>query len=346
VAALCGQFLAVVTILALLVVFRFLDWSDVLGSSMRRFHLALAVCVVFWVAFVAVTYDWQGIEAGSLVRAAALFGYQFARMPHLVNVAAWPWARAVPILAFVMLAGLVASVVHVTRTRAIEPLTAQRALLALVLSLLVAACMSHPPRLETRYTFFLYPLVLVLAVGVLWSFVAARVRRPGLATPVAAALAFGIFVPTEDFDLHHLLHIDDPNVYAGISPNLAAHFVPHGDTMSLVRWLEAHVVPGRDIVIASTPVVGFYYPNVAYFFYDQRDPMFGQSSCNRGTLDRWSNKPLLDTAEAVKAAVPAQGRAFIIAFDDGGRLLGELAGMNAQVVMDVGGVNVIQVEHL
>jgi hypothetical protein len=313
---------------------------------MRRFQLAFVACAVFWVAFVAWAFEWQDIDVGSFVRGVAVFGYQFARIPYLVNVAAWPWARAVPILAFVMLIGLCAAVVHVTRRRAIEPLTVERALLALVLCLLVAACMSHPPRLETRYTFFLYPLVIVLAVGVLWSFVAARVRQKGLANAVAAVLAFGIFVPTEDFDVHHLLHIDDPDVYADISPNLAAHFVPHGDTMSLVRWLDAHVVPGRDVVIAGTPVLDFYYPKVAYFFYDERDQMFRQSSCRSGNVERWSNKPMVYTVEALKRTVPAHGRAFIVVFDDGGRLLDELAGMNAQVVLPLDGVNVIQVEHL
>jgi hypothetical protein len=134
-------------------------------------------------------------------------------------------------------------------------------------------------------------------------------------------------------------------VLAGISPNMAAHFVPHGDTMPIVRWLDAHVVPGKDIVITSDPVVDFYYSNVGYFFYDLRDEMFRQSSCRDGTVERWSNKPMFYTVEAVEAAVPAQGRAFLVVFDDGGRLLSELAGMNAQVALAAPGVNVIQVEH-
>ena len=346
VAAMCGQFLAVATILVLLVVSRFLDWVELLGRPMRRFQLALLICALFWVAFVAAVFEWQDIDAGSFIRYAALFGYQFAAIPHLANVAAWPLARSVPILALVVLIGLAAAVIHVTRRRAIEPLTAERALLTLVLSLLVAACMSHPPRLETRYTFFLYPLVVVLGVGVLWSFVTALVRRAALADVVAGALALAVFVPTEDFDLHHLTHMDDRDVYAGLPPNLITHFVPHGDTMSIVRWLDAHVVPGRDIVIASDPVIDFYYPNVAYFFYDQQDPMFSQSSCHRGTLERWSNKPLLYTADALKAVVPANGRVFLVVFEDDGRLLEELAGMKAQVVFPSDGVNVVQVERL
>jgi uncharacterized membrane protein len=347
VVAICGQFVGVATTLVLLVVFRFIDWADLLGRPMRSFLVALLVCAVFWLSFVALTFDWQGIEAGSFVRGAALFGYQFARIPNLVNVAAWPWARAVPILGFVLLVGLIGAVVRVTRTRATEPLTDERALLAVVLCLLVAAAMSHPPRLETRYTFFLFPLVIVLGVGALWSFVAAHLRRMPLADAVTAASALAVFATTEDFDIDHLRHIDQPSALKreDISANLAAHFVPHGDALVLVRWLNEHVAPGRDIVIAGDQVLDFYYPNVAYFFFDYRDDMFFQSSCRRGTLERWTNKPMVYTAEALETVVPAQGRAFLVMFDDGGRLLSELSGVHAELALSFGGIRVIQLEH-
>jgi Dolichyl-phosphate-mannose-protein mannosyltransferase len=348
VAAVCGQLAAVATILILLVVFRFVDWATLLGRSMRSFQLALVVCALFWLAFVAVTFHLHGIEAGGVVRSAALFGYQFARTPNFVNVALWPWARSVPILGLVMLIAIFAAIIQVTRKRAVEPLTAERALLAFVLCMLVAAAMSSPPRIETRYTFFLYPLVVVLGVGVLWGFVAAHMRRASVAHAVTTVSAFGVFAVTEDFDVDHLLHVDQPSVFAraGMSANLATHFVGHADDRALVRWLDANVVPGRDIVIAGYHVLDFYYANIAYFFFDYRDEVFAQSSCRRGTVERWTNKPLVYTVEALEAAVPARGRAFLVVFDDGGRLLSELAGVNAKIVLSQGGLRVIQVERI
>src|SRR5262249_27682472 len=183
--------------------------------------------------------------------------------------------------------------------------------------------MSTPPRIETRYTFFLYPLVVVLGVGALWAFIAARVRSASLAGAVAAATSFAAFAVTEDFDLNHLLHVDRRDVLlrTEVSPNLSTHLVGRGDDGVLVHWLDANVVPGQDIVVTGYHVLDYYYPNVAYFFVDNRDESFGQWSCHRGTIERWTNKPMFNTVEALEAAVPERGRVFLVMFNDGGLLL-------------------------
>jgi hypothetical protein len=346
-AVVCGQLVAAVTVLVLLVVFRFVDWVELRSPSMRAFWLGLVVCTLFWLVFVAVSFDWQGIETGSLLRGTALFAYQFARFPNLVNVAVWPWARSVPILGFVLLVVLSAAVLRVTLRSGAEPLTAERALLALVLSMLVFAAMSSPPRIETRYTFFLYPLVVVLGVGVLWSFCAARVRAASVASALAGASAFGILAMTEDFDIDHLRHLVQPAVpmAAALPDNLQEHFVGRGDDAALVRWLDASVVPDRDIVITGYHVLDYYYPKVAYFFVDHRDDAFGEWSCHRGTTERWTNKPMLYTIEGLEAAIPERGRAFVVVFDDGGHLLSELSGVSATVVWSMEGIQVIRMER-
>jgi hypothetical protein len=346
-AAVCGQLAGVTTILVMLVVLRVVDWAELLGASMRSFRLSLVVSTIFWLVFVAVVFDWRGIDAGSFVRGAALFAYQFARIPNFINVAIWPWSRSVPILGFVMFVALAAAVARVTQASRAGPLTAERALLALVLGTLVCAAMSTPPRIETRYTFFLYPLVLLLGVGALWSFVAARLRSARVAGAVATASAFAVFAVTEDFDLDHLLHVDRADVLlrAGMSANLATHYVGRGDDPALVRWLDANVVPGRDIVITGYHVLDYYYPNVAYFFVDDRDEAFGQWSCHRGTIERWTNKPMLYTTDALESAVPERGRVFLVVFDDGGRLLSELSGARPKVVWSTPGLQIIEIER-
>jgi hypothetical protein len=347
VAALCGQVLAVATVLVLLVVFQLVDWSELLGRSMRAFQLAVVVCTLFWLLFVAMAFHHDGVQAGSFVRTLALFGYQFAWIPNFVDVAIWPWARAVPVLGLVLFVALAAAVVRVTRRPGTEPLTAERALLALVLCMLVCAAVSTPPRIETRYTFFLYPLVVVLGVGTLWCFVAARLRSAIVAGAVATGATFAVFAVTEDFDVDHLLHVDRKDVLmrTEMSPNLSTHLVGHGDDGALVRWVEGHVVPGRDVVITGYHVLDYYYPNVSYFFVDHRDESFGQWSCRRGTTERWTNKPMLYTVEALEAAVPERGRVFLVVFDDGGHLLSELRGMSANIVWSKGGLRIIEIER-
>ncbi len=101
----------------------------------------------------------------------------------------------------------------------------------------------------------------------------------------------------------------------------------------------------QDVVITGYHVLDYYYPNVAYFFVDQRDEAFGEWSCHRGTTERWTNKPMLGTIEALEGAIPERGRAFLVVFDDGGRLLSRLSGMNARTVWLDRGILVIQIER-
>ena len=171
--------------------------------------------------------------------------------------------------------------------------------------------------------------------------------KPSFANALAGVSAFGVFVTTEDFNVDHLLHIDRPSaaMRASIPDKLVEHFVGRGDDAALVRWLDASVVPNRDIVVTDYHVLDYYYPNVAYFFVDHRDPAFAEWSCRRGTKERWTNKPMLYTIEALERAIPEGGRAFVVVFDDGGRLLSELSGVSAEVVWSNPGIQIIRIER-
>ena len=345
-AAACGQLAAAATVLVLLVVFRFVDWAELLGASMRGFRLALIVCALFWLVFVVVSFDWHGVETESLLRRAALFIYQFTRFPNFIDVAIWPWARSMPILGFVLLVALSAAVLRVTLRSRADPLTAEGALVALVLCLLVCAAVSNPPRIETRYTFFLYPLVAVLGIGSLWSFFSARVRNASIVNTLAAGSAFGVLAATGDLDVDLVLHPYDPSVV--LRADMSPGYVGHSDDAALVRWLDASVVRDRDVVITGYHVLDYYYSNVAYFFVDLRDDAFGEWSCRRGTTERWTNKPMLYTIAALEGAIPERGRAFLVMFDDdnhAGRVLSELSGVNAKVVWSNEGIKVIRIDR-
>jgi hypothetical protein len=342
-----GQFAATFLLVVLLVLFRFIDWSEIFGASARRFHTLLGVGALYWLAFVAFAFDWNAVEAGSIVRRAALFTYQLARVPDLVSVALWPWARAVPILGAVILAGLVATVLRVTRGSARDPLSNERALLAFFLCVLAVASIIEPPRLETRYVFFLYPLALTLALGSLWTFFQSSRTVPRLAPTLTAVVALIAFVPTEDFDLDHLLNMDRPStmVRAGMDPDLESHFTVREDTPALADWLREHVVDETDVVITGYHSLDFYYAEPMFFYVDYREPDFSAWSCRGGAIERWGNQPLLYTSDAVEAAIPEGGRAFLVVYGyQRDRLLAEIA-LEATVAWSDGFVYVLEVSR-
>src|SRR5262249_29982034 len=160
------------------------------------------------------------------------------------------------------------------------------------LCMLLAASASNPPRHETRYVFFLYPLAVLIAIdliarGVSWLLS----RRPMLfrhAPLVTCLVATAAFAASEDFQPYHLRHIDDPAIHfrVGMSPGRASHYYPRGDVRGAARWLQEHA-RAEDLVVNSYQSLEFYYPQTDFFYMNWEDRRFRGWSCQGGTIQRW-----------------------------------------------------------
>jgi hypothetical protein len=229
-----------------------------------------------------------------------LLAYEFVRVPDFVREVAMPWARTVPVLGLTLASGVGVACIQAARRPAQTP-PAMRVLLALFIFLLLAASASHPPRHETRYVFFLYPLAVVIALATL-ARTADRLcdsaQTRVLVTTLVGLLLFGL---SEDFRPRHLWLIDSEavNFRLGMSPREIGHYHPRSDTRAAARWLDAHVNRTQDLVITSFPGVDFYYQHSDFYYVNMSDPRFEGWSCERGSIQRWSNLPMLRTTEAV-----------------------------------------------
>ncbi|MGH8322686.1 MAG: hypothetical protein ACRETD_02635, partial [Steroidobacteraceae bacterium] len=299
--------------------------------------------LVYWLAFAVFVVDWHAVHAGSSSRLLALFAYEFTRVPDFTLVVLWPWARTIPELGLALSMLLVLTFVRVTRSGG---MTAERAALALLLSMLVAASLSEPPRVETRYTFFLYPLALILSLGTLWRLVLTFGHDRRSAPALAAGIALGGFALTEDSSRNFLLHVERAETAGGAGggdPNMAAHLVIRPDTPAMASWLTEHVARGRDIVISGYHSLDFYYPHINYFFVDWREDNFTQWACKGGALERWSNTPLLYTEAAIGSRIPPHAHAFLVVYaDQRQRLVPDLARFGARVVWAGDAVSIIE----
>ncbi|HVW69514.1 MAG TPA: glycosyltransferase family 39 protein [Steroidobacteraceae bacterium] len=343
-AALCGQFAAAGAALALLVVYGWLAWPEILSPAARRLHLALLACLVYWLAFTAVAIDWRSLHAGSAARTLALFVYELARLPDFFTVALWPWARTLPVLGLALSILLVVAFVRITRAGGGAP-SAERVAFALFLSMLVLTALTEPPRVETRYTFFLYPLGIILALGTLWQLVPALMRGRRGAPVLAAGIALFGFAATEDYNHRFLFDVERAAsvTQAGADPNMASHLVIRPDAPAMASWLREHVTRGRDVVISGYQSLDFYYPGVDYFFVDWREESFYDWACRHGTLERWTNRPLLYTEAALESTLRPHPRGFLVVYtDQEQRLLQDLARYAPRVVWSSDFVSIIE----
>src|SRR5262249_34566906 len=119
---------------------------------------------------------------------------------------------------------------------------------------------------------------------------------------------------SEDFRPAHLWNIDTEaiNFRLGMSGRLAGHYHPRTNVRAAADWLKAHVTPGQDIVIVSYPGVDFYYPRGDFYFVAETDPRFDVWTCSRGTVQRWSNLPMIYTYETLAAKVATRRKVWMV----------------------------------
>lgn len=344
-AAMLQQFAAMLAIALLLLLMRLVHWRELFGKAATALLVAVLLCAAYWLAFGVATTDWHTAASTGLAKAIAAFAYPYLRYPDVVGVVLRPWARAVPLLGSGLL--LLIGGAMWRQCRSEEPMTAERALQVVFLVLLLAASASNPPRQETRYVFFLYPLAIVIALTAIVRVSQFVLQRRPAALSLGVILGLGGFALSEDFQPHHLLHIDRPSELfrVGMRHDMQDYLEMRDDYRELSRWLQQHAVPGRDLVINGVHGLDYYDSHIDYFFADQHDPNFASWSCRQGSVERWGNYPLIYSMTSLKATIMSSQETYLVVFaPDSTQMLASLADLNPHIVWAQGYVDVIALQ--
>jgi hypothetical protein len=217
-----------------------------------------------------------------------------------------PWFYTIPLWSALLTAGLVGSLACAGRAEA----NASQGIRWLLLAILICAtfvALAPTPYRETRYSFFLYPALIVASVvglSGLRTTIRTALRWPAATVPVAVLLAF---LAMEDFQPRHLLAIDSyrANFRVGYPERLVAHYYERNDHKAPGDFLREHARAGDSIIITEVALQA-YLPWLDYVYLWMGDERFGNQSCRRGTVERWSNVPLLFDEAAVKRALASR----------------------------------------
>jgi hypothetical protein len=310
-------FVAAAGILALLIMLGLVDMREQLAQRQRYFVLALLSFLIFWLAFALVAGAQFGpTGAGALYPTIAfpiihaLFGF-----PDILQRILWPWGRVMPAWSIVLVLGVLFWLVKALRepSRREQPATA---LLGLLLLLVLAVGAIPTNRIETRYTFFLYPLLVIFAVSAILSLPRLKLR---FAAPLPMALLMLLcFAATEDFRIRQILHIDSAanNFRIGMSAARADHYYPRNDMRGVAEWLQTHVRPG-DVVISGIPNLDQYYGKYDYFYLDAPDEdRYDAYLCRDARTERWTNHPVLYEADSLRPLLDASRRVYALVYPD------------------------------
>jgi hypothetical protein len=289
-------FLVAAGVLVLMLLVRLIDRQALTWRRARYFWLALGAFLLFWTAAEAST------GAGAILR---LFG-----LPDVYDQVLRPWARTLPILT----TGLCAAMAYLCWNSIRSERTAADAvsvLLSLIIVLVFAVGTTPADRIETRYTFFLYPVFILLTVSAILMITSRLGKRRGLPLLFIAGVPLLCFAATEDFQPRHILEVDSEwvNYRVEMPRHWAEHYYPRNDVRGVGQWRAAHVQPG-DVVITGIPNVDEYYGHIDYFFLDEGDSRYETYVCRDGRTERWTNRPVLYKAAALMPIVASGHRVF------------------------------------
>jgi hypothetical protein len=315
--ALLHQIAASFFILVLILLVRLVGWRELLERRAISFPAALATCAAFWIAFGIFSNGWFGetTEAGllSIDKLIALYE-NLAGFPHILQSIIKPWGRAIPLLSVFLFIALSALTVRTIFRQKLQ-VTVLSAVLVLVLTMVLAVAATGKPREETRYVFFLYPIMLALAIVAVALACERLISNERRATSVTILVVLLAFLTTEDFQPQHLARIDsrEANFRIGMSTARAAHYYPRSDFRGLAQWLKTEV-GGEDIVITGLSPLVQYYDEIDFFFIGKGDRLYRPFACDHGTTHRWTDLPLLYTSDALDPIVGSGQRVFMLLY--------------------------------
>jgi hypothetical protein len=314
-AALAHQFLVTGAVLSLMLLAQMISVGELSHRRAWPFLGAIAAAAAFWLAFGLATTGWRGADSMAMPALLAALGYQLLGFPDVLDMVARPWAQAVPVLTLGLLV-LVGIAAGRAMLRPDSTPPTERVMLVVAVTMLLLVGIAEAPRLETRYSFFLYPVLLLIAIAVLVRGVERMARPPAAATLLAVLVVAGAFALTEDFRPRHLIYIDsaEVNFRKHLPSRLTSHYYGRSNIRAAADWLAANANQPGDLVVSGPGVASldFYYPDLEFVYVDPGDQRLSAWACRGGTVERWSNLPLVYRAEEFEARLLASPRSFVV----------------------------------
>jgi hypothetical protein len=213
-----------------------------------------------------------------------------------------PWFRAIPVTTAILAALVVPLfILSITKnddeSRRFAP---TRYLFSILILLALLVGVLKQPYISTRYTYFLYPIVLILAsVSII-----ELIREINRIAPLLARLiVIGIpllFLSAEDFGVKHLIRINEPDIRFRLqySDILAGHYYKRWDFRGAGGYINQHINPGEKVIVFHQALAHYLHQTDGIFIRKGSTIHSIVWGCG-GARELWSNAPLLDEDDEV-----------------------------------------------
>jgi hypothetical protein len=177
-------------------------------------------------------------------------------------------------------------------------ISAPSLLLGISIMMLVAQSALVTPEKSTRYTFFLYPCLLLLFCYFCFRIPVMFNIRADYRRYLTAGILIVFVIASENYNPRHLLHLSSAeyNFRMPYHRFLQFHFYQRYSYTDVADFVNNNVTDG-DQIIATTPVIDYYLDRLDFSYREMGSGWFLDTSACSGTRHIWSHTPLIYTQQ-------------------------------------------------
>lgn len=267
------------------------------NNAVRLLIYAISAVALFWVGYViaSVYFNVSPLSLNSSLKYLINYPRIFARFIE-------PWLEVMPFITAVI--GIV--VAAATLMLIFKPLPRWillRQAIGVMLIIVIPCCMIDTEQISTRYTFFIYPFMLILLLSSI-ACVSDYLLAEKTGKIVFWAAFCGIIFLGNDFSVSYPFHAGsrETNFRLGADRAVRDHYYDRISFREAAEYVndELHT---DDIVISGVPVVDFYLARTDAVYFDYRGFRFLDICAVNGTRDLWSSLPLINDYEDLKERI-------------------------------------------
>lgn len=273
--------------------------QDVLLPRYRRIFLPLFGMSVIWIA-VALGVQAEQSPIASL-KELIVGLLPLISFPELIESVLIPSLLSMPLVTAILVSGTGLALANSLFRRNYQN-PGLRLLLAIVIvsfTVIGAATLRYT---ETRYSFHVYPLLVLLSLFGFAHMAIGSARIKELVEHWAPPAFLCLFFLSSDFAIDHMVHIDsyDANFRVGYSGIRARHYYQRFDVESPADFVNQHADPS-DSVITTSVVVTRYLQMDSFVYLNKADERYSSQACDFGNMERWTGLPLLSDVGDIEA---------------------------------------------
>ncbi|NOX91844.1 MAG: hypothetical protein GXP18_05175 [Gammaproteobacteria bacterium] len=294
--SLANLFLLVLVSFLLLLLVGWVSPSVLRSGYLRGVLIAVGANFIFWLVYGLSTTSWHRFfppfdpDLVIYKLLVVLFKY-----PNIFDRILFVWLKAIPMFTLLFSAAIAIGAVLCFTKEFSKDSKFFRLLIAIIVVLALVIGVKQTVYIETRYTFFLFPLFLILMPASL-VMLTTKFNRYFFINPLIAAvfLSGTLFILSDEFSVNHILYIDTPaiNFRTAYKDAKAHHYYFREDYKTPAEYINKRLEK-NDIVITTVLPAEYYLEKIDFVYVNYQHTEFKSITREHGKTEKWTNAPLI-----------------------------------------------------